>query len=234
MTTEVLVKKLSNTITNELSDYGRSSVYTVFDDMIHIMAITISNNMAYFDDGKEAEYFKYLDMYGKDWMTGVSHVMAEIINYFAMGNRDDLLGKLFHHMELHNKHKGQFFTPYEVSLLMARINASTIPDVISSKGFVKMSEPTCGSGGMVIALAQVIGEMGYDLQKQMFVMAQDIDPRAVRMAYIQLSCCGVPSVVNQGNTLTNEVLHSWYTPAFIQYDWNKRLDGKHERRNRFF
>lgn len=68
---------------------------------------------------------------------------------------------------------------------------------------VTLNEPSCGSGGMVIATARAMLEKGIDYQKKLKVIAQDLDWKAVYMCYVQLSLYGIDAEVIQGNTLTD-------------------------------
>ena len=47
--------------------------------------------------------------------------------------------------------------------------------------------PKCGSGGMVVATAQVLQKRGINYQKTLDVVCQDLDWLAVYMCYVQLS-----------------------------------------------
>lgn len=225
-----IVKRVSKMISEELTQHGRFSLWEVFDDVIDVMAIAISNQYAYFDKKKEEKYFKHLDRYGADWMTNASNVLADILMFFSQGSRTDLLGRIFHSLEMHNKYRGQFFTPYEISLMIAKMTIPDIGSIIGRQGYATMNEPACGSGGMIIAYAQAFEELGFNLQTQTAVVGQDLDSRAVKMAYIQCSCCGIPAIIIQGNTLSNEVNEQWFTPAYIQYGWHERLNGKSGRK----
>lgn len=75
---------------------------------------------------------------------------------------------------------------------------------------------------MIIALALEMQAAGINFQKCMHVVAQDLDQKAVHMAYVQLSLLHIPAVVIHGNTLTDETRSLWYTPAHILGGWGRR------------
>ncbi len=76
----------------------------------------------------------------------------------------DCLGIVFHDLELHNRSpKG----------------------LIAKRGYVRASEPACGAGATIIALAQAMRNEGINFQKHLHVTAVDIDPKCVHMAYVQ-------------------------------------------------
>ena len=138
----------------------------------------------------------------------------------------DLLGGVFHDLELHNKQRGQFFTPFEVSRMMASMIVGDEAGArrrIEQRGYLTACEPAVGAGAMVIALADVIRSMGINYQRHLHVTAIDIDPRAVHMAYVQFSLLHIPAVVVVGNALTLEEREHWFTPAHVLGGWTGRL-----------
>lgn len=86
---------------------------------------------------------------------------------------------------------------------------------MENKDILTLSEPCCGSGGMVIAFAETLKEQGYNYQNQLFVETIDIDEICFKMTYIQLSLLGIPAKVVRGNTLTYKFQEILYTPLFF-------------------
>lgn len=76
---------------------------------------------------------------------------------------------------------------------------------------------------MVIALAQTMRDNGHNYQRHLHVTAIDIDPRAIHMAYIQLSLLHIPAQLMVGNSLSGEIQDHWFTPAHILGGWTARL-----------
>lgn len=77
----------------------------------------------------------------------------------------DFLGAIFMELELGDDRNGQYFTPYQVQSLLARLIKPEIPDsgsVIARQGFVTVSDPASGSAGMIIAYAENLLEAGYN------------------------------------------------------------------------
>ena len=126
-------------------------------------------------------------------------------------------------IEAGNKNAGQYFTPYDVSKFMAAITLGEPPD----KPFI-LNEPCCGSGGMVVAAADVLQSRGYNYTDKMLVVANDIDRHCVLMAYTQLSFAAVPAVVQWQDTLTQETWDTFYTPAYTLQasKFNRMLHGR--------
>ncbi len=138
----------------------------------------------------------------------------------------DILGAVFHELGLHNTARGQFFTPYELCRMMARINVGTADDlqaIIDKRGYITAQEPAVGAGATIIALAEAIQDLGINYQQHLHVTAIDVDPRAVHMAYIQFSLMHIPAEIIVGDTLRMEFRESWFTPAHVMGLWSGRL-----------
>ncbi len=135
----------------------------------------------------------------------------------AIKNMDapiDILGAVYHRLNLNNEWSGQFFTPDNVCRMMAlMINPIPTPEQVG-KEIVTINEPTCGSGTMVIAAAYAMNMNKVDYKTKCMVVAQDLDIRCVWMAYIQLSLYEIPAVVIHQNTLTGEQWSKWYTVRY--------------------
>jgi hypothetical protein len=102
-------------------------------------------------------------------------------------------------------------------------NPESVKAIIGDHGFVTAMEPACGAGSMVVALAEAMRDIGINYQRHLHVTAIDIDPRAIHMAYVQLSLLHVPAHLMVGNSLSGEMREHWYTPAHILGGWNARL-----------
>jgi len=138
----------------------------------------------------------------------------------------DVLGSTFMMLDMGNAGAGQFFTPYEVSRLMGNMmmgNGQDLIDKTDAQGFVRVLEPACGAGGMLIAAAHAMHDAQLNYQQCMHATAIDIDQRCVHMTFIQLALLHVPAVVIHGNGLTGECREQWFTPAHILGGWGARL-----------
>ena len=129
----------------------------------------------------------------------------------------DFLGQVAGDLGLVNGHMGQFFTPYDVSRMIAEVTLDTVGEVIAEQGFVTVQEPACGAGGMIIAAADVLTRKGFDIATQLYVEATDISPMCFRMSYLQASLRGIPATIWRGNTLSLEMFEHARTPAFFGF-----------------
>jgi hypothetical protein len=206
----------------------RHSLHGVFSDFCEMSAISISNavDRSQFET-REARYLVIVKGYTRDELALFAQLLGIVVEALE-DELQDFLGSCFMALELSNHWKGQFFTPYVVSKMMAMMTADVSEaSIIRQGGLVKLNEPACGAGAMVIAYADAMREKGQNYQQLLHVMAQDLDPTAAHMCYIQLSLLHVPALVLIGNTLADEVREHWVTPAHVLGGWDKRL---HQRR----
>lgn len=150
---------------------------------------------------------------------GIYIMLSDMTNHF-----EDHLGTIYMEIEAGNKNSGQYFTPYNISKFMAMITLGEKP---TGEKVFTLNEPCCGSGGMVIATADVWTEQGFNYTNNALVIANDIDRNCVLMSYLQISFTGMPAVIKHQDTLTLNTWDKFLTPAFLlQYPKFKRVyDG---------
>ena len=196
---------------------GRYSTQQVFSDWVETCALAFANNSTPFQDRKlieyrEEEYLRIVKKYTKEEADKFA-CMFGLLQISLGKEMSDTLGRIYMQSESGNKRTGQFFTPYHISLMCAKVGISEAePD---EHGHYYMLEPSCGSGGMIIAAAQALKEQGKDYQRIMRVIAQDLDWRSVYMCYVQLSLLGIHAAVVQGNTLSDPYMANTYPPERV-------------------
>ncbi len=194
--------------------------YEVFRDFVTLAAITMHNRVNLVDT-LEAEYLAIIGRYERPDVDRFPKLLAELIEILE-DEPWDALGQLYMELGIQSEHVGQFFTPPELSELMARL---TYGDALANlkDPFVTVQEPACGAGGMILAFTKVLIEAGHNPAEKMWAQCQDIDRTAALMCYLQLSLWNIPGVVVVGNTLTMETREVFYTPAHYLYRWDDRL-----------
>lgn len=210
---------------------SKHSIWSVFEDWLAICAISISNSVDWnHREEREAQYLKIIDKYSHEEQDIFAEAFSELIvalqKEYDINGPTDLLGKIFHNLELHNKYHGQFFTPFNVCELMGQLSLGNVDDKVddslAKKGYVSVYEPCVGSGGLVLGFANSMYRKNLNYCKQMVVYCCDIDIKCVYMTYIQLSLYGIPAVVVHGNSLTVEEWSKWYTPVYLLDEWPLR------------
>ncbi len=161
----------------------------------------------------------YMDVVRRNRLEDV-RAMPQLLGIAAAAVQEggaDFLGQVTGELELINGHMGQFFTPYDVSRMMAEITLQDAGELIREKGFVTLMEPASGAGGMIIAAADVIARQGFDVSRQLYVDATDLSPLCFKMTYLQLALRGIPATVRRGNSLSLETFDQAVTPAFLSF-----------------
>lgn len=194
---------------------GRYSEYEVFSDWVKCMALAISNAISISHEkvwrDREKAYLETIGKYSHE-ESQVFPIMSAMLVETLEDHMSDALGEIYMDAKMGNKTTGQFFTPYNLSLSCAQL-LYTEPDEYE---LYHINEPSCGGGGMIIAMAQILKEKGINYQRTMRVVAQDLDWKAVYMCYTQLSLLGIHAVVVQGNTLAEPCIGS-YPPDRVLY-----------------
>ncbi|MEK8034239.1 N-6 DNA methylase [Ideonella sp. DXS29W] len=197
--------------------------FTVFTDFCELAALSISNAVDRLHYAKREErYLQIAGKYSAEEMARFPRMLAELVQSLE-ACRHDALGSLFMACEFGDDAKGQFFTPYSLSSLMARMLLGDAADVVARGDFVTVNEPACGAGGMVIAFADALASMNISVHQHMHAVAQDIDLTAVHMAYVQLSLLHIPAIVIHGNSLALTEWDHWVTPAHVMHFWDRKL-----------
>jgi len=205
---------------------ARHPRFTVWNDFIHIIAYTISNGCNYRQD-REDKYHDIVKRYSKDELNKIAELFALTVMALEENRHQDFLGQLYMDIGFGDTRKGQYFTSYDIALLMSQL---TDNDRSGNEKYVTVNDPACGSGVMLIAYANELIRSGVTLHLGLFVVANDIDPCIALMCYIQLSLLGCAGYVCIRNTLTEPVTGDVYhppedaflTPLFFHPVWQTR------------
>ncbi|HED37628.1 MAG TPA: type I restriction endonuclease subunit M, partial [Ignavibacteria bacterium] len=182
---------------------------------------------------------------GKDKVDRLSNLI-EIFENEALdfsGNRaenDDILGDAYEYLMRHfatesGKSKGQFYTPAEVSRIMAKVIG-----ISQSKSQAEsVYDPTCGSGSLLLKAAD---ESPHGLT----IYGQENDNATRALAVMNMWLHGSPdSEIVQGNTLADPLFKDDTTgllktfeyavanPPFSNKNWSNGLDAENDIYKRF-
>ena len=211
-----------NEFTSTLEALDRSkNISTVFLDFLTLSMCSLAQPF-YRSQNIEQRYKNTICNYTKEQAEEFSKLLALLISALEEKHQD-FLGQIFSNLNLGNSNKGQFFTPYHVSKMMAEINFIDLKNEVDNKGFITLAEPCCGSGGMIIAYAETMKEKGYNYQHQLYVEAVDIDEICFKMAYIQLSLYGIPAKVVRGDSISLRFFEVLYTPFYFLSNFEYKL-----------
>lgn len=152
---------------------------------------------------------------------------------------DDILGDAYEYLMRHfatesGKSKGQFYTPAEVSRIMAHIigigQAKTSPDTT-------VYDPTCGSGSLLL-------KVGDEARSKVSLYGQEKDAATSGLARMNMILHDNPTAqIVQGNTLADPKFKDGETvkqfdfvvanPPFSDKRWSTGLDPQHDPHGRF-
>lgn len=193
------------------------NAWEVWSDWL-ILASSAIYNAIHQDPQVEAEYMRTIGKYSKDEANAMARLLG-IVTEALEAETHDFLGAVFHELEMHNKQIGQFFTPFHLCKLMAQLMR---PDLPKPGRLLHVGEPAAGSGSMILAFHEVLMQAGAE-QSRIFYHLKDLDHRAFRMSYIQVSLCGLAAEVELGDTLRGTTDRIWRTPGYYLHDMPTRM-----------
>lgn len=201
-------------------------LWRVWADFVELAALVLSNAVDLAQrEPREARYLEIVGRYKPAQVARFPEALAALAASLHE-EPDDVLGSVFMELELGNRWKGQFFTPFSLCRLMAALQMGDgVAGEVAAKGYITVNDPCVGGGAMPLAFAAELAAAGHDPARHLHVIAQDVDVTAVHMAYVQLSLVGVPAIVILGNSLAVEEREHWYTPAHVLGGWAWRLRG---------
>lgn len=215
--------------------YSRSG-WQVWEDLMTVMACSICNAV----DRREGPFKRREKQYERSIKSlGGVDIPAQMLGIITLALEDnpnqDFLGKLYMNLNLGSHWHGQFFTPYHVCELMAKMQIGDgCRKEIESKGYLSVGDMCVGAGAMLIAAATAFRDCDINYQTSVVFAGQDIDPVVAKMAYIQLSLLGCPGYITVGDSLRNpqtghvlfpketEEQELWIMPMFMHEVWEMR------------
>ena len=102
----------------------RRSIWKVWNDFITLAAITISNLVKTSSwDEREEEYLSIIHTYQKEEQDIIVQLFAVMQLAYEENDKQDFLGNVCQELELLQKLKKQYFSPYSVSVAMPSLCA---------------------------------------------------------------------------------------------------------------
>ena len=198
---------------------GTRDKWQVFCDFVELAAIAISNQCDFVHcEEREERYLKLAGTYTRAEMDRFCSMLSWVIASSRLTEDEpkDFLGEIYHELELHNKWKGQFFTPMPICSLMAELQMADAEKELTTKPYITVNDPCTGSCALLLGYAGAMKRHKIDYQTKMRAVATDIDLKCVHMAYIQLALYNIPAVIIHGNSITVEEWSHWFTPALFR------------------
>lgn len=213
----------------------RHNRWEVWSDAMVMYAISIANTVdKTYAERREEMYRSLSRKYDSREMDCIARMFALIVDDMEENPDQDFLGNLYMRLELGNQKAGQFFTPYSVCKMMAKMQ----PDIqtkIDSQGWISVNDPACGAGALLVAFANECTLRHINFQTSVLFVAQDIDFVTGCMCYIQLSLLGCPGYVVVADTIAHPSTciddrglipvpgeNVWFTPFYFRQEWHLR------------
>ncbi|MCG3167145.1 MAG: hypothetical protein POELPBGB_02929 [Bacteroidia bacterium] len=184
----------------------RNSYEKVFDDFLTICICAFTRNYATGLSYYEDEYMQIIQPYKEEkTLDYFPQMLAELIRYMEAqkdsSSGNDLLGMFFEE-ELGRGRNGQFFTPFHVCQMMAKMIKG------EETRSVNVLDPSCGSGRMLVAFAK-----GSHFMHHYYGI--DIDPVCVKMTALNLFLNGLRGEVICADALAPSDFRMGYKVSFF-------------------
>lgn len=184
----------------------------VFDDWVHLMVYALMRD--------DKQYLEVMKRYRNDSSLAPQGERAGVrggsegkreADHFAVAfgllmqrmalTNDELLGEIYETWELQNKYTGQYFTPWPVCELMARMTGAPGPGQ-------SVQDPCCGSGRLLIATCKITDARALDT---ITFIGQDVDETCVMMCALNFTFFNLNGFVYLGNSLGVTIRRAFQT-----------------------
>lgn len=200
----------------------------VFQDFCRIVACTLALQT------REEEYLIVAKRYDRDELNRFSMALGGLVTEMEEHPFTDILG--VYYTEINStataKARGEYYTPPGISKVMAQMlfcsggegTGSGVEQAIERGMPITVQDPACGSGGMILSLAELFApRKAVDLLRMTLI---DISPTACDMAYINTTLWGIPAKILQGNALTMKFEKGWKNIHWARVGEDDRLAVK--------
>lgn len=207
--------------------------WDVWSDFVVMFACALSNPLdkSHFNE-REKRYLKIIKKYDKREQQLFPDLAAHTVMALEENPEQDFLGDIYMKLNLGSQTRGQFFTPYSISRLMAEMTVDDVASRVEKDGYITIGDSCCGGGSTLIAGIHAARERmekaNLNYQNHILVAAQDVDETVALMCYIQLSLLGVAGYIKVGNTFTEPIAQGdstenyWFTPMYFSDVWTTR------------
>lgn len=180
----------------------KGSLQRIFSDFVRLVACTLSPRHTLAGESKsirEQEYLETVAQYDKREMELFQEAFISFVTEAEEHPHQDILGITY--LEWASKGdkqaRGEFYTPPCIAEMMARLTFDA-PAIIESGKPVRIVEPACGAGTMILAAAKLFAPDHWHLPR---FTAIDLNPVACDMAFINTTLWSIPAEIVCGNAL---------------------------------
>ena len=166
-----------------------------------------------------ATYRECLDRYTRKQGEVMGTLFTDYLDAAEQYPFRDILGELFMRLDVRSARAGQYFTPWNIALMMAQMqfDPEGFKLCVREKGVVTVCDPAVGSGVMLLAFANVVHDaLGSWGLRHLRLYGMDIDIRCVWMCRIQIRLNGLDAFGRMGRLITQATNNNPVTPAVDQ------------------
>src|SRR5581483_3897386 len=163
---------------------------------------------------RELEYLEEAKRWEKPDLNCFSQALGALVLEMEGRPFEDVIGDYYMEYALSQKGQqwnGEFHTPKPICDLMARMTLGDL-ESLPTEGSITVCEPACGSGAMILSLAQICSP---EARRRLRVMAIDINRTACDMAFINTTLWGIPTRVIHGSSISLEFWAAWSNIHYI-------------------
>ena len=210
-------------IIKKINSFRSNDIWDIYNDFLILSSEKFKKTL----DKNFKSTHKIYDKYNNIEIILFDEILI-ILDELLKKEKKDHLGDLLMELEMANKLNGQFFSPFDISLLSSAIGITKdeVDKKIKEKGYITLHEMSVGGGAMVIAVAKLLAEWGYNPKENLLVVCNDLDKKAIYMSYIQFTLLDIPAIILEMDTLTQEIKDSWKTAGY--YRKNKEFNLEFE------
>jgi len=215
-------------IMNENANHQR--VGDVFRDWSRAVSLALEKavcKLTFDDEGAnrcESEYAAIEKRYPgfNTWSGEALGITVEALSQ----SREEFLGHSLEDLGMGNNKNGQFFTPNCVAKVMSEIAVDEqIKEHVDGK-IVRIGDEACGASVTLIAGAEKLMLEGVP-QRDIFIVAADIDQLSCDISYIQFTYLGYAAVVKHQDSIALRTLSAnRRTIGYYLHGMNYRLEDK--------
>ena len=200
-------------IIKKINSFRSNDVWQIYNDFLLINA----ENFRKLADKSFITNHNIYDKYNNVEINLLNDMLI-ILDELMKSDEKDYLGDLLMELEMSNKLNGQFFSPFDISLLasITGISKDEVDIKIKEKGYITLHEMSVGGGAIVIAAAKLLSEWGYNPKENLLVVCNDLDKKAIYASYIQFTLLNIPAIILEMDSLTQDVKDSWKTIGYYR------------------
>ena len=177
----------------------RTSVMDAFGDAVHLMALSLWAPLAPNRAAVEADYGATRRKYADGDLDAFARALKLVIEELEE-TRKEFLGAILEQIGAANKAGGQFLTPRAVGAAMAMAEADACARGHVPGEVIRIGDMACGASVLLVEMAERLIACGVP-QRDILVIAGDVDQRACDMSYVELTLLGYAAKVEHRDAL---------------------------------